>query len=181
MWHLGISIVRNGLKPVFCDIDQGNYETYDHGVDVVMISTSASHQSYNVEVRTEIFKPLHELVTLGGRDGQAFDDVLRQVAEAVLPTGTYIRLNVHLGIGELPGADWSERARKTCGAKGFRFCVNNPVRAEPTKAQEARMPLTMAELRELTNDEVLGILSTRHELSARQRELIKSLMEEARA
>ena len=156
-------------------------ETYDHGVDVVTISPSASHQSYNVEVRTEIFKPLHELVTLGGRDGQAFDDVLRQVAEAVLPTGTYIRLNVHLGIGELPGADWSERARKTCGAKGFRFCVNNPIRTEVSEKQRSKKMLTMAELRKLSDDEVLQILSTRHELTDRHREMIKSLMKEITA
>ena len=38
--------------------------------------------------------------------------------------------------------------------------------------------LTMAELKGLSNDEVLQILSTRHELTDRQRELVKSLMEE---
>ena len=151
-------------------------ETYAHGVDIVTVEAGKPP-----EVRTEVIEPLHALTTFGGDCGLAFDDALKSVAEAALPPGTYVRLNVRLGVGEFPGADWTERARKACIAKGFRFCVNNPVRAEPTKAQEARKPLTMAELRELTNDEVLGILSTRHELSARQRELIKSLMEEARA
>jgi hypothetical protein len=43
------------------------------------------------------------------------------------------------------------------------------------------MSLTMAELKELSNDEVLRILSTRHELTDRQCELVKSLMEEVRS
>ena len=102
-------------------------------------------------------------------------------AGAALPADTYIRLNVRLGVGELPGPDWSERARQACLAKGLRFCVNNPIRAMSPDKGEARKMLTMAELRELSDDEVLEILSTRHEMSERQRELIKALMKEVLA
>ena len=51
------------------------------------------------------------LVTLGGKDGLPFEEALKQVAEATLPADTYIRLNVRLGVGELPGPDWTDAAR----------------------------------------------------------------------
>ena len=155
-------------------------ETYDHGVDVVTVAArqaGASGQG-SCEVRTKVFEPLHALSTIGGRDGVPFEDALGQLADAHLPAGTYIRLNARLGADELPGPDWTERARQTCVAKGFRFCLINPVRAEAPERQDGRKRLTMAELRELSDDEVLQILSMRHELTDRQRELVKSLMEE---
>ena len=148
-------------------------ETYVHGVDIVTVEPGREPV-----VETAAFEPLHALVTLGGDDGVPFDDAIGLVHEAALPAGTYIRLNVKLGVGELPGPDWSERARQACLAKGLRFCVNNPVRAEAQDGAEARKTLTMAELRELSDDEVLEILSTRHEMSPRQRELVRELMKE---
>ena len=151
-------------------------ETCEHGVDVVTVAAGAAPV-----VRTEVFEPLHALVTLGGKDGLPFDEALKQVADVNLPNDAYIRLNVRLGVGELPGPDWTERARQTCLAKGLRFCVNNPIRMESSEKQEAKKMLTMEELKELSDDEVLQILSARHELSDRQRELIKSLMEEVMA
>ena len=151
-------------------------ETYDHGVDIVTVESGQEPV-----VRTEVLEPLHALVTMGGDDGVAFDDALGLVNGAALPADTYIRLNVRLGVGELPGPDWSERARQACLAKGLRFCVNNPVRTMSPDKSEARKMLTMAELRELSDDEVLEILSTRHEMSERQRELIKALMKEVLA
>ena len=151
-------------------------ETYDHGVDVVTVEAGKAP-----EARTQVFEPLHALATIGGKDGLPFDDALKALAESPLPPGTYIRLNVRLGVGELPGADWTERARKDCTAKGFRYCVINTIRTEVPERQESKMTLTMAELKELSNDEVLRILSTRHELTDRQCELVKSLMEEVRS
>ena len=133
------------------------------------------------EVRMEVFKPLHALVTLGGKDGLPFDEALKQVAEVNLPNDAYIRLNVRLGVGELPRPDWTERARRACFEKGLRFCVNNPIRTEAPDKQEAKKMLTMEELKELSDDEVLQILSARHELSDRQRELVKTLMKEVLA
>ena len=151
-------------------------ETYDHGVDVVTVEAGKAP-----EARTQVFAPLHALATIGGKDGLPFEDALKALAESPLPPGTYIRLNVRLGVGELSGPDWTERARKDCAAKGFRFCLINPVRTEAPERQESKMTLTMAELKELSNDEVLRILSTRHELTDRQRALVKSLMEEVRS
>ena len=151
-------------------------ETYDHGVDVVTVEAGKAP-----EARTQVFEPLHALATIGGKDGLPFEDALKALAELPLPPGTYIRLNVRLGVGELSGPDWTERARKDCAAKGFRFCLINPVRTEAPERQESKMTLTMAELKELSNDEVLRILSTRHELTDRQCALVKSLMEEVRS
>ena len=148
-------------------------ETYDHGVDVVTVEAGREP-----EVRTEVLEPLHALVTLGGKEGISFDEALGLVAAASLPADTYIRLNVRLGAGDVSGPDWTERARKACSAKKLRFCVNNAIHAEDGEKREERKTLTMEELKELSNDEVIQILSSRHELSARQRELIKSLMEE---
>ena len=151
-------------------------ETYPHGVDVVEVAAGREPSARTVE-----FAPLHALVTLGGDDGLPFDDVLGQVAGAALPENTYVRLNVRLGAGELPGPDWAERARRECLAHRLRFCLNNLVRTASPEKKEDRKALTMAELKELSNDEVLRILSARHELSERQRALLGSLMEEAGA
>ena len=151
-------------------------ETYDHGVDVVTVEAGKAP-----EARTQVFEPLHALATIGGKDGLPFEDALKALAESPLPPGTYIRLNVRLGVGELSGPDWTERARKDCAAKGFRFCLINTIRTEAPERQESKMTLTMAELKGLSNDEVLRILSTRHELTDRQCALVKSLMEEVRS
>lgn len=151
-------------------------ETYPHGVDVAEVVAGREPATRTVE-----FEPLHALVTLGGDEGMPFDAVLGLVGESTLPPDTYMRLNVRLGVGEMPGPDWTERARKACFAKRLRFCVNNPIRTESQEKREDVRMLTMAELRELSNDEVLHILSARHELSERQRELVRSLMEEVGA
>ena len=155
-------------------------ETYDHGVDVVTVAAGVPGPG-TVEIRTKVFEPLHALVTIGGEEGLPFEDALRKLVEEPLPAETYIRLNVRLGADELPGPDWTERARQTCAAKGVRFCLNNPVRAEAPERQENRKILTMAELKELSDDEVLQILSTRHKMTDRQLELVKSLMEKIQA
>ena len=148
-------------------------ETYDHGVDIVTVEAGRE-----LVVRTEVFEPLHALVTLGGQEGLPFDKALACVQEAALPAGTYIRLNVKLGIGELPDPAWSERARRACADKELKFCVNNPIRvASPDNAESKKM-LTMAELKELSDDEVLEILSAQYEMSPRQQELVKKLMQE---
>ena len=151
-------------------------EAYGHGVDVVTVEAGKEP-----EVRTEAFPPLHALVTLGGEKGQPFETVLGQVVEATLPEDTYIRLNVCIGVGELPGPDWTERSRQACAAKGLRFCVNNPIRAEKPEKREDRKMLTVAEIKNLSDDNVLDILSERHELTERHRNLIRSLMEEVKA
>ena len=146
-------------------------EAYDHGVDVVTVEAGKEP-----EVRTVPFEPLHALVTLGGDEGRPFDEALEEVAGASLPTDTYIRINVRLGVGEVAGPDWSERARQTCLAKQLRFCLNNPIRDEAPESGDSKKALTVAELKELSNDEVLQILSTKHKLSDSQRNLIRSLM-----
>ena len=146
-------------------------EMYGHGVDVVDVEPGKEP-----EVRTVEFEPLHGLATLGGEKGLPFDEALAAVADATLPADTYVRLNVHLGPGELPGPDWSERSRQACAAKGLRFCLNNPIRTENPAKPEDRKTLSMAELKALSDDEVLEILSNRHELTDRQLDLIRSLM-----
>ena len=148
-------------------------ETYPHGVDVVEVEAGMEPV-----LRAEVFKPMRDLVTVGGKDGVAFEAAVKAVEEIVASPETYVRLNVSLGEGDVVGADWTERARKACCAKGLRFCVNNPIRTETSEKPEAKKVLTMEELKELSNDEVLQILSTRQRLSDRQRELVKSLMEE---
>ena len=151
-------------------------ETYGHGVDVVTVEPGR-----DPELRTRVFDPLHALATIGGEEGLPFEEALAGLNETALPADTYIRLNVRLGAGELPGPDWTERARKACAAKGLRFCVNNPVRAEAPSVRDVGKTLTMSELRELSDDDVLDILSAKHEMTGRQRELVGSLMKGLRA
>ena len=171
--------VKGGKRNVrYCGAPRAVHfdEACAHGVDVVTVEAGKPP-----EVRTETLEPLHELVTLGGGKGLAFDDVLERVAEAELPPDTYVRLNVRLEAGESPGPDWTERARKACFAKSLRFCAVNPVRTEPSGRRCAKKMLTTEELRRLSDDQVLQILAAKHTLSERQRALIKSLMEEAPA
>ena len=80
--------------------------------------------------------------------------------------------------GVMPDPDWSERARRACADKGLKFCVNNPIRVVSLDNAERKKMLTMAELKELSDDEVLEILSARYEMSPRQQELVKTLMQE---
>lgn len=146
-------------------------ETYDHGVDVVNVKPGKEP-----DVRTRVLTPLRALETIGGKEGLPFDDALAKLNESALPAETYIRLNVRLGAGELPGPDWTERARKACAAKGLRFCVNNTVRTEAPAGEAAKRTLALSELKELSDDEVLDILSAKHEMTDRQRELVGTLM-----
>ena len=111
-----------------------------------------------------------------GRHACSSSCATTSINAAAFPAETYIRLNVRLGAGELPGPDWTERARKACEAKGFRFCVNNPIRDEAPAGRAVRKALAMAELRSLSDEEVLDILSARHEMTDRQRELVGTLM-----
>ena len=171
--------IRGGRKRArYCGAPRAIHfdEAYAHGVDVVTVEAGREP-----EVRTVPFEPLHALATLGGEKGKPFDDVLGEVAAASLPADTYVRLNVCMGVGELPGPDWTERSRQACAAKGLRFCVNNPIRAEEPDTKRERKILTVAEIRNLSDDDVLDILSERQELTARHRELIRSLMEEVKA
>lgn len=152
-------------------------ETYEHGVDIVTVE--AGHRPM---LRTEAFKPLRALATLGGDEGMAFGDALAALESSSCEGGTYIRLNVRLGAGELPGPDWAEKARQACLSRNLRFCVNNVIRAEsPHEDAGGGKALTVTELKELSSDMVVDILSARHELTARQRELVKSIMEAANA
>ncbi len=152
-------------------------ETYDHGVDIVTVETGKSPV-----VKTEVLSPLRSLVTVGGEEGLTFEDALKALGESTCGQDTYIRLNVRLGAGELPGPDWTEKARQACQAKGLRFCVNNMIRTESEeKKREAKKVLTVTELKELSHDKVVDILSAKRKLSDSQRELLKALMEEVEA
>lgn len=146
-------------------------EAYGHGVDVVTVEAGREP-----EVTTEVFEPLHALVTLCGDEGKPFDEALAEVAASALPPDTFIRVNVRLGAGEEAGPDWTERSRKACRAKGLRFCLNNPVRAAAREGGNTERALTLAELKDLSDDDVIQILSARHELAERHIELIRSLM-----
>ena len=166
--------IRGGRKVArYCGTPRAIHfdETYGHGVDVVEVAAGGAP-----EARTREFRPLRALETIGGREGLPFEEALARLNAAAFPAETYIRLNVRLGAGELPGPDWTERARKACEAKGFRFCVNNPIRDEAPAGRAVRKALAMAELRSLSDEEVLDILSARHEMTDRQRELVGTLM-----
>jgi hypothetical protein len=66
--------------------------------------------------------------------------------------------------------------------KDYRYCTINPIRKEVAgEAAGKKMLLTVDELKALSNEEVVEILSSRHSLSGRQRELLKELMVEVQA
>ena len=151
-------------------------EMYDHGVDVVEVDAGKEPA-----LRTEVLRPLRDVVTVGGRDGLPFDEVLKAVDVLDARPETYIRLNVALGEGVVVGPDWAERARRTCSAKGCRYCAINPIRKEVASVSATAKVLTVAELRELSNEKVVEILAARRSLTPRQRELVRALMEEVGA
>ena len=149
-------------------------EAYDHGVDIVEVEPGKEPAQ-----RTVVLKPKRELVTVGGKEGLGFDDALKAVEGLGAPAETYVRLNVALGEGGSVGPDWAERARRACVAKNYRYCTINPIRKEVAgKAAEVKKVLTVAELKELSNEKVIEILSARRSLTPRQCELVKGLMEE---
>ena len=152
-------------------------ETYDHGVDIVELESGKEPS-----LRTEVLAPLREVVTVGDRDGLSFDAALKAVNELGCPAETYIRLNVALGENGVVGPDWSERARCACVAKNYRYCTINPIRKEASaEAAVAAKVLTVEELKELSNEKVVEVLSARHALTPRQKELLKGLMAEVEA
>jgi len=149
-------------------------ETYNHGVDILEVEPGKEPAQ-----RTVVLKPKRELVTVGGKEGLGFDDALKAVEGLGAPAETYVRLNVALGEGGSVGPDWAERARRACVAKNYRYCTINPIRKEVAgKAAEVKKVLTVAELKELSNEKVIEILSARRSLTPRQCELVKGLMEE---
>jgi exonuclease SbcD len=152
-------------------------ETYGHGIDIVEVEAGKEPS-----LRTESLKPKRDVVTVGGGDGLPFEDALRAVEELDAPFETYIRLNVALVENGMVGPDWAERARRACSAKNYRYCTINPIRREAAGRATAReRMLSVAELKELSNEKVVEILSARRSLTARQCELIKGLMEEVGA
>ena len=169
--------VKGGRKTVrYCGTPRAIHfdEAYSHGVDIVEVVAGQ-----DPVLRTEVIKPMRDLVTVGGRDGVAFEDALKAVEQLDDPSETYVRLNVALDEGGVVGADWAERARLACSAKNYRYCVINPIRKETAeKAASAKKVLTVAELKELSNEKVVDILSEKYSLTPRQRELIKALMKE---
>ena len=149
-------------------------ETYEHGVDIVEVESGKEPS-----VRTEVLKPKRDIVTVGGKEGLAFNDALEAVESLDAPAETYIRLNVALGENGAMGPDWAERARRACVAKNYRYCIVNPIRKEvAAKASAEKKTLSIEELRELSNDEVVTILSSRRSLTPRQCELVKGLLAE---
>ena len=169
--------IRGGRKVArYCGTPRAIHfdETYDHGVDVVVVEAGKEPS-----LRTEVLAPKRAVVTVGGREGVPFEEALKAVAALGAPAETYIRLNVALAEGGAVGPDWSERARAACAAKGYRYCTINPIRKEVAGgAPSERRMLSVEELKELSNDEVVKILSDRRSLTERQRELVKGLLEE---
>lgn len=152
-------------------------ETYAHGIDVVTVEPGSGPV-----VRSVAIEPMRALKTIGGEDGLDFESALQTFAATDLPDDAYVRFNVRLAADALPGADWKERARKACADRGLRFCVINPIReAAPENNEVSHRKLTMEELKELSDDEVLTILSAQHPLSDRQRELLGGLLRDLAA
>ena len=169
--------IRGGKKVArYCGTPRAIHfdETYEHGVDIVEVE-----HGREPSLRTEVLKPKRDIVTVGGKEGLVIDDALKAVESLDAPPETYIRLNVALGENGAVGPDWAERARRACVAKNYRYCTINPIRKEVAgiAAAEKRM-LTVEELKELSNDEVVKILSTKRLLTPRQCELVKGLLDE---
>lgn len=147
-------------------------ETYPHGVDVVTVEAGRE-----AVVKTVEFEPLRPLKTLGGKSGKPFGELLKELGEVELKSETYVRLNVSLSKGEVVSVDWNERARKMAAERNVRFCLINPIYEIAAATSEAsERLLTMQKLKELSNAEVLSILSCEYELSDRQKEMLGELM-----
>lgn len=147
-------------------------ETYSHGVDVVTVESDRE-----VESRTVEFAPLRPLKTFGGKMGKPFDEVLNELSTVELQRETYVRLNVSLSKGETVAVDWNERARKIAAERNARFCLINPIHEATEGTSETfERRLTVQKLKELSDEEILSILDSEHELSSRQKEMLSGLM-----
>lgn len=149
-------------------------EVHSHAVDIVEIMTGQAP-----ELRSVPLKPLRTLRTIGGKDGIPFEEALQKVAEIGEPCdGDYLRLNVKLTANEVPSSDWSERARLAAAGRGMRFCIIKTIREEEEGPNNEPKMLTLQEIFELSDDEVLKILRDTCNISKRQEELLKDLMTE---
>lgn len=148
-------------------------EHHVHGVDVVEVCAGAEP-----DVRTVPFAPLRALKTVGGAGGMTFEDAVKALATEDIRKDAYVRLNVALGQDEPVGAEWTETARKAAEERGLRFCLINPIRdvAECDGGVVPKTALTMDQIRDLSNDDLLKVLNDRHELSGRQRQLLSELL-----
>ncbi len=155
--------------PMPMDFDE---EGHPHGADVVEL---ASHGAAPM-VRRAWFAPLRAVATLGGTEGWPFGELLAAIPGAGLAEGTYLRLRVALSRGELPGADWSDRARAVAEGAGLRFCRLAAVKPPP--AEGAAPELTLDEVRELTDEQVAAILRTAKDLTDAEVELLRGVMAE---
>ncbi len=169
-WLKGGRVARYCGTPRAVNFD----ETYPHGVDVVEVAAGKEP-----ELRTEVLEPLRGLKTLGGKSGLPFEDALKELSAADLPSGAYVRLNVALAADENVQVEWTERARKAAADRSLRFCVINPIRA----VADGRSPagggrIAMDRLRELSDEEVLTVLSGSRAMTDRQKELLRGLMAE---
>ena len=152
-------------------------EVYAHGIDIVEVESGKAPT-----LRTEVLPPLRAVATLGGKTGAPFEDCLKLIGESDLAAETYIRLNVALADGAAVGPDWTERARAACVARNFRYCAINPIRAESAaKSAAGKQMLSVSELKGLSSEQVVEILSARRSLSPRQRELLADVMDEVSA
>ena len=148
-------------------------ETHPHGVDVVEVSAGR-----DPVLKTRVLTPLRELVTIGGKSGLPFADALKELSGRSVAEGSYVRFNVALGPGERVQVEWTERARQAAESRKLRFCLVNPVSVAAEQAKGAARELTMQELKELSDEEVLAVLSAARQLTDRQRELLRGLMAE---
>lgn len=161
--------VRYCGTPMPMDFDEARHP---HGADVVEISARGARP----EVRTERFRPLRELHTLGDGTGGCFEELLEELPRAGFPPESYLRLRVALGAGELPGADWEARARAAAEAAGLRFCRIKNVAAEVAGSTTAAPAITLDELRELSDERVVELLTAAKNLTGDEAALLRGVL-----
>lgn len=166
--------VRYCGTPMPMDFDEGGRP---HGADIVEIAVPGAAPT----VATERFTSLRAVETLGGSQGAPFKELLDAIPTAGFAPGTYLRLRASLALGELPGTDWPERARTAAEAAGLRYCRIAAVRADDPGGAPDAPALTLDEVRELSDEQVLGILKAARQLTDAETDLLRGLLSDLHA
>lgn len=163
-------VVRYSGSPIAVHFD----ETYSHTVSVVEVETGKDPILREIQI-----KPLRPLVTIGKPDGKPFEAILQELNsdDLNLSVGTYIRCMVSVQANEAM-ADWVQQVNSVCVQKGWRYCKLEVVRPEISLPETPAKVRTVSEIRDLSNDEILGVLNEMHPLTDLQKELISGLLTE---
>lgn len=144
--------IRYSGTPLAINFD----EPVAHTVSIVEIG-----DDHSVNIREVPLSQKRPLVTIGGPDGQEWDQV-KEILEAYMANpeaagikpGSFVRLNVSLDADGAIPADAENEARQIIEGAGCHFCLINAIRKDTAKASLEHRMMTVSELQQISPLEI---------------------------